>query len=108
MTSPAGPGADRGWGLLGVPSSAAAHWPGIEKAPAALRAAGLVKALRATGLALEDHGDLPVTRWQAARTDGGPNNVLQVVDVLVPPPAQSATSWTPAGVRWSWVANARC
>jgi arginase len=65
-----------------VPSSAAAHWPGIEKAPAALRAAGLVKALRATGLALEDHGDLPVTRWQAARTDGGPNNVLQVVDVL--------------------------
>ncbi|MGS0686048.1 arginase family protein [Nakamurella sp. GG22] len=82
MTSPAGRAVDRSWGLLGVPSSAAAHWPGIEKAPAALRAAGLVNTLRATGVALEDHGDLPVTRWRAAGADGTPNNVGQVADVL--------------------------
>ncbi len=82
MTSPAGRAVHRRWGLLGVPSSAAAHWPGIEKAPAALRAADLVNALRAAGLALVDHGDLPVARWRAARADGRPNNVGQVVDVL--------------------------
>jgi arginase len=34
-----------GVGLLGVPSSAAAHGPGQEKAPAALRGAGLLDAL---------------------------------------------------------------
>ena len=32
----------RGIGLLGVPTSAGAHWPGQEKAPRALREAGLV------------------------------------------------------------------
>lgn len=35
-------------GLLGVPSSSAAHWPGQEKAPAALRAAGLTALLAET------------------------------------------------------------
>jgi arginase len=51
-------------GLIGVPSSAGAHGPGQEKAPAALRKAGLVGALRETGLELEDLGDLAVTRFQ--------------------------------------------
>ena len=32
-------------GLIGVPSSAGAHWPGQEKAPGALREAGLVERL---------------------------------------------------------------
>ena len=54
----------RGIGLIGVPSSAGAHGPGQEKAPSALRKAGLVGALRETGLDLEDLGDLPVTRFQ--------------------------------------------
>src|SRR5438270_12440933 len=51
-------------GLIGVPSSAGAHGPGQEKAPAALRKAGLLGALREAGVELEDLGDLPVTRFQ--------------------------------------------
>src|ERR1700737_5380939 len=51
-------------GLIGVPSSAGAHGPGLEKAPSALRQAGLVGALRAAGLEVEDRGDLPVTRFK--------------------------------------------
>jgi arginase len=51
-------------GLIGVPSSAGAHGPGQEKAPAALRQAGLLGALREAGLIVEDLGDLPVTRFK--------------------------------------------
>jgi arginase len=51
------------FGLIGVPSSAGAHGPGQEKAPAALREAGLLGALRETGLEVEDLGDLPVVRF---------------------------------------------
>jgi arginase len=51
-------------GLLGVPSSSAAHWPGQEKAPEALRAAGLATLLAETGHRVVDHGDRPVVRWR--------------------------------------------
>lgn len=70
-----------GWTILGVPSSAAAHWPGIEKAPAALRAAGLVERLRASGLDVDDAGDLPVARW-APSPGSTANNVRAVADGL--------------------------
>jgi arginase len=50
-------------GLIGVPSSAGAHGPGQEKAPAALRSAGLLGALREAGLEVEDLGDLPLVRF---------------------------------------------
>ncbi len=50
-------------GLIGVPSSAGAHGPGQEKAPSALRKAGLLGALREAGLEVEDLGDLPVARF---------------------------------------------
>jgi arginase len=43
--------------LIGAPSSAAAFFPGSEKAPAALRAAGLVEKLQAAGYEIVDHGD---------------------------------------------------
>ena len=43
--------------LIGAPSSAAAFLPGSEKAPAALRAAGLVERLQAVGYEVVDHGD---------------------------------------------------
>ncbi len=43
--------------LIGAPSSAAAFEPGLEKAPAALRAAGLVEKLQSTGYEVVDHGD---------------------------------------------------
>jgi arginase len=51
------------FGLIGVPSSAGAHGPGQEKAPAALREAGLLGALRETGLEVVDLGDLPAVRF---------------------------------------------
>ncbi|HLK05348.1 MAG TPA: arginase family protein [Candidatus Acidoferrum sp.] len=43
--------------LIGAPSSAAAFLPGGEKAPAALRAAGLVERLQSAGFEVIDHGD---------------------------------------------------
>jgi arginase len=43
--------------LIGAPSSAAAFMPGTEKAPAALRAAGLVERLQAAGFEVIDSGD---------------------------------------------------
>jgi len=43
--------------LIGAPSSAAAFMPGTEKAPAALRAAGLIDRLQAAGFEVADYGD---------------------------------------------------
>jgi arginase len=43
--------------LIGAPSSAAAFSAGTEKAPAALRAAGLIDRLQGAGYEVVDHGD---------------------------------------------------
>jgi arginase len=43
--------------LIGAPSSAAAFQPGTEKAPGALRAAGLVERLQSAGFEVTDYGD---------------------------------------------------
>jgi arginase len=43
--------------LIGAPSSAAAFLPGSEKAPAALRAAGIVERLQNVGYEVTDYGD---------------------------------------------------
>jgi len=45
--------------LIGAPSSAAALLPGTEKAPVALRAAGLVERLQKAGYEVIDYGDCP-------------------------------------------------
>jgi arginase len=45
--------------LIGAPSSAAAFQPGTEKAPAALRAAGIVERLKNAGFEVTDYGDCP-------------------------------------------------
>jgi arginase len=55
--------------LLGVPTSAGTHGPGQEKAPGALRAAGLVGALTAAGVEVHDEGDLPIAMYRAAVAD---------------------------------------
>lgn len=68
-------------GLIGVPSSAGAHGPGQEKAPSALRQAGLVGALRAGGLEVEDLGDLPVTRFKPDRVNRKRQSLVRVVKV---------------------------
>jgi arginase len=43
--------------VIGAPSSAAAFLPGSEKAPAALRAAGLLERMQGAGYEVVDHGD---------------------------------------------------
>jgi arginase len=55
--------------IIGAPSSAGAYAPGQEKAPAALRAAGLLARLRDRGIAVEDRGDVDGFRWQADRAN---------------------------------------
>jgi arginase len=50
--------------VIGVPTSAGAHWPGQEKAPRALRDAGLIEQLDSAGLAATDHGDPPQARFR--------------------------------------------
>lgn len=73
----------RRWGILGVPSSRAAHWPGIERGPMALRTAGLVAALGRAGLDVTDHGDRPTAPWRALPLVAGrPHDVGGVVEVL--------------------------
>src|SRR6266508_3847974 len=67
--------------LIGVPTSAGSHGPGQEKAPQALRRAGLVEGLRAAGLEVEDHGDLPTARYQAHAADPRQRNLDDVVEV---------------------------
>jgi arginase len=47
------------WVVIGVPSSAGAHHAGQERAPAALRQAGLLDRLREAGASVQDTGDLP-------------------------------------------------
>ena len=69
------------FGLIGVPSSAGAHGPGQEKAPSALRTAGLVGALREAGLELEDLGDLPMVRFAPDRVERKRQSQSQVVKV---------------------------
>jgi arginase len=69
-------------GLLGVPSSAAAHWPGQEKAPAALRAAEIVGHMGDHGIDVVDYGDRPTVRWKPLPYDGQPHDMARVLDVL--------------------------
>lgn len=68
--------------MLGVPSSAAAHWPGQEKAPQALREAGLPELLRGAGHDVTDYGDRPVARWRAHPEQRRPHDLSRVVEVL--------------------------
>jgi len=50
--------------LIDAPSSAGAYAPGQEKAPWALREAGLVTRLDQAGITVCDGGTLPVWRWR--------------------------------------------
>jgi arginase len=69
-------------GLLGVPSSVAAHWPGQEKAPQALRSAGLVELLGEAGHDVVDYGDRPVARWRAHPQQRRPHDLSRILEVL--------------------------
>ena len=67
--------------LVGVPTSAGTHGPGQEKAPGALRAAGLVRALEAAGVEVHDEGDLPVAMYRAAVADPRQRDLDGVAEV---------------------------
>src|SRR6476661_2383244 len=65
--------------LIGVPSSAGAYAPGQEKAPQALRDAGLLAGLRAAGIEAVDHGDSEPWRWRPDREQPFAQNLAAVV-----------------------------
>jgi arginase len=68
--------------LIGVPSSAGAHAPGVERGPALLRAAGLADALAAAGLTAVDAGDLPVSRFATTASSSGARNLPAVLEMV--------------------------
>lgn len=67
--------------LIGVPSSAGARQTGQERAPAALRAAGLLEGLRAKDLDVDDLDDLPTVPFRPDPENPRQQNVPLVVDV---------------------------
>jgi arginase len=67
--------------LIGVPSSAGAHAPGVERGPGQLRAAGLADALTAAGIAAFDVGDLPVSLFATTAAPSGARNLPAVLEV---------------------------
>lgn len=73
---------DRPIGVIGVPTSAGAFAPGQERAPAALREAGLLDALRGGGADVRDHGDRAVWRWRPDRANPRAQNLGAVVEIV--------------------------
>jgi arginase len=67
--------------LLGVPTSAGTHGPGQERAPWALRRAGLARRLEAAGITVHDEGDLPLAMYRAAVPDPRQRDLDGVVTV---------------------------
>ena len=67
--------------IIGAPSSAGAYAPGQEKAPAALRAAGLLDLLSERGIPVDDHGDVPGFRWRADKANPRAMNLGTVASV---------------------------
>ncbi|MGH9710035.1 MAG: arginase family protein [Candidatus Acidiferrales bacterium] len=68
--------------LLGAPTSAAALGAGHEKAPQALRAAGLVERLQSLGYSVTDMGDDPVVTYQPDEETPRARNLPRVVTAL--------------------------
>jgi arginase len=68
--------------LIGIPSSAGSHGPGTERAPAALRAAGLQARLEAIGYEVIDHGDTPNFPYQPDEEHPRARNTEAVVQGL--------------------------
>ena len=65
--------------LIGAASSAAAFLAGSEKAPAALRAAGLVQRLQAAGYEVIDHGDCAVRHFAEDDENRRARNLKEIV-----------------------------
>jgi arginase len=69
-------------GLIGVPTSAGAFAPGQEEAPAALRSAGLLDSLAASGVEVHDHGDREPWRWRPDRENRRAQNLGTVAEIV--------------------------
>jgi arginase len=65
--------------LIGAPSSAGAYAPGQERAPQALRDAGLVRRIEERGATVHDRGDTPHQRWSPDRSSPRAQNVAGVI-----------------------------
>jgi arginase len=70
------------WSVIGVPDSAGSYAAGQDRAPAALRSAGLISALVGAGLEVHDDGDLPTQVWRPDRAQPYAQNAEQVVACL--------------------------
>jgi arginase len=64
--------------IIGAPSSAGAYSPGQEKAPAALRGAGLIQRLKERDISVVDYGDVEGFRW---RPDGASPRAMNIEHV---------------------------
>ena len=69
--------------LIGAPSSAAAFSPGTEKAPAALRAAGVVERLQNAGFEVTDHGDCAPRHFADDEEHRRARNLAEIVAGLI-------------------------
>jgi arginase len=81
--------------LIGAPTSAGAHGAGHEKAPAALRAAGLVEQLNAAGFMVNDLGDVETQIFQ--QDDESPrarnlDGIVKALNALRPKVEEAAKS----------------
>ena len=68
--------------IIGAPTSAAALTPGHERAPAALRAAGIVERLRAAGFEVTDMGDIKTQLSQSDDEHPRARNIPPLVAAL--------------------------
>lgn len=68
--------------VLGVPSSAGAYCVGVERAPAALRQAGLIEALRGSGADVVDAGDLTTRLWIPDKSSPFAQNISDEADSM--------------------------
>lgn len=69
--------------IIGIPSSAGANQPGIEQAPAAIRAVGLADALRKVGCDVIEHNDdPPVWQWRYSTSELTASNVEATVECV--------------------------
>jgi len=66
--------------LIGAPSSAGAHAPGQEKAPFALREAGILDCFSEAGLNVTDGGNLPGFRYKNDPSSRRARNIQAVAD----------------------------
>ena len=69
--------------IIGAPSSAGAYAPGQEKAPEALRSAGLIESLEQGGRRIEDRGDIPAFRWRVDHDSPRARNPTAVIAAII-------------------------